>query len=160
MQVTAQHRSSSETRIALAYARAFAFVAAVSLLAALSMAAQSVHSPEKGSSDRKAILDALRIPVERDLKQKIVFVADDFKVQGSWAFVGGRPTTPTGGKPNLKNTAWKDAEDLFDNNFFGLLQKRSGRWRVVAYALGCTDVCYLDWWRRHKAPKAIFPHTE
>ena len=122
--------------------------------------AQSVYAPEKGSAERKAILDALRIPVERDLKQKIVFVTDDFKVQGAWAFVGGRPTTTSGGKPNLKKTAWAGQEDMFDDNFFGLLRKRAGKWRVIAHALGCTDVCYLDWWRLHKAPRAIFPHTE
>ena len=124
------------------------------------VAAQAIYSPEKGSPERKAILDVLRVPVERDLKQKIVFVADNFKVQGNWAFVSGEPTTPSGGRPNLKGTAWEEAEDLFDDNFFGLLQKRSGKWRVVAYALGCTDVCYLEWWREHKAPRAIFPHTQ
>lgn len=58
---------------------------------ALSAGAQTAYEPVKGSPERKAILDALRTPVERDLKQKIVFVADDFKVQGNWAFVGGRP---------------------------------------------------------------------
>lgn len=127
---------------------------------ATSLSAQSGYTPEKGSPERKLILDALRIPVERDLKQKIVFVADDFKVQGDWAFVSGRPTTPAGENPNLNNTAWDGQEDMFDHNFFGLLRKRAGKWRVVAYALGCTDVCYLDWWSRYKAPKAVFPHTE
>jgi hypothetical protein len=122
--------------------------------------AQTPYTPEKNSPERKAILDALRIPVERDLKQKIVFVTDNFKVQGNWTFVSGRPTTPSGGRPNLKGTAWEDAQDMFDDNFFGLLRKRNGKWRVVAYALGCTDVCYTDWWKRHNAPKAIFPYTE
>lgn len=131
----------------------------VILAAAFFASAQSVYSPEKGSVERKAILDALRVPVERDLKQKIVFVTDDLKVQGNWAFAHGRPTKPDGSQPNLKNTAWSDAEDLFDNNFFGLLRKSNGKWRVITHALGCTDVCYLDWWKRYKAPKAIFPHT-
>src|SRR6185436_20448326 len=102
------------------------------LVTSFGASAQSAHTPEKGSPERKAILDALRVPVERDLKQKIVFVADHFKVQGSWAFVGGRPTTPAGGRPNLKGTAWEDAEDMFDDNFFGLLRKRNGKWAVVA----------------------------
>lgn len=122
--------------------------------------AQPPYTPEKNSPERKAILDVLRVPVERDLKQKIVFVTDDFKVQGNWTFVSGRPTTPSGGRPSLKGTAWDGSEDMFDNNFFGLLRKRNGKWRVVAYALGCTDVCYSHWWRQHKAPKSIFPHTE
>jgi hypothetical protein len=130
------------------------------LALAITASAQSVYTPDKGSPERKAILDALRVPVERDLKQKIVFVTDDLKVQGTWAFVSGRPTKPDGGAPNLANTAWADAEDLFDNNFFGLLRKSGGKWRVVTHALGCTDVCYLDWWSKYKAPKAIFPYTE
>lgn len=123
-------------------------------------AAQSVYTPEKGSAERTAILDALRVPVKKALKQDIVFVTDNFNVQGSWAFVSGRPTTPSGERPSLKGTAWDGEEDLFDDNFFGLLRKRNGRWTVVTHALGCTDVCYADWWKRYKAPKAIFPYAE
>ena len=137
-----------------------AFGLTLCLFAATLVSAQGVYTPDKGSAERKAILDTLRLPVERELKQKIVFVTEDFKVQGTWAFVGGRPTTPTGDDPDLKNTKWAGQEDVFDDNFFGLLRKRAGKWRVVTYALGCTDVCYVDWWRRHKAPKAIFPYTE
>lgn len=122
--------------------------------------AQSVNTPEKGSAERTAILNALRIPVEKALKQKVVFLTDNFKVQGNWAFVSGEPQTPSGGKPDLKGTAWDGDEDLFDDNFFGLLKKTGGKWKVVTHALGCTDVCYADWWRRYKAPKAIFPYSE
>lgn len=122
--------------------------------------AQQVYTPEKGSPERAAILNAVRVPVERDLKQGIVFVTDNFKIKGNWAFVSGRPTTPSGGRPNLKGTKFDGYEDMFDDNFFGLLKKTGGKWKVVAHALGCTDVCYADWWRRYKAPKAIFPYTE
>ena len=121
---------------------------------------QATTTPERSSPVRKAIMNSLRVPVERDLKQKIVFVTDDFKILANWAFVSGRPTTPSGGAPNLKGTAWEGSEDMFDNNFFGLLKNDGGKWKVVAYALGCTDVCYADWWRKYKAPKQIFPHTE
>lgn len=124
--------------------------------------AQTVYEPEKGSPERKAILDALRIPVERDLKQKIVFVADNFKVQGTWAFVGGSPQSANGEAPDYSRTKYADAYEsgAFDNNFFALLRKTSGRWKVTTYAIGCTDVCYADWWRRYRAPKAIFPYSE
>lgn len=131
------------------------------LMVNLSAFAQDVpHTPAKGSAERAAILSALRIPVEKDLKQKIVFVTQDFNVQGDWAFVSGEPTTPDGKRPNLKGTAWEEAEDIFDDNFFGLLRKRGGKWRVVTHALGCTDVCYAEWWRRFKAPKTIFPYAD
>ena len=131
------------------------------LLVLLSMSAfsQSIYSPEKGSPERKAIFDALRVPVEKDLKQKIVFVADNLKVQGNWAFASGRPTKPDGSRPDLSNTAWKGEDDLFDDNFFGLLRKTAGKWKVVRYALGCTDVCYAEWWKETRAPKTLFDIT-
>jgi hypothetical protein len=124
--------------------------------------AQTAHTPEKGSPERKAILDALRVPVEKELKQKIVFAIDDFKVLGNWAFIGGQPQSEDGNKPNYTGTPYEEAVDsgMFDNNFFALLQKTGGKWRVVTHAIGCTDVCYATWWKDHKAPKAIFPYTE
>jgi hypothetical protein len=137
-------------------------VIAIALLGATTAAAQSVYTPEKGSTERKTILDALRTPVERDLKQKVVFVADEFRVLGNWAFVSGSPQSTNGEKPDYSKTKYRDAVDAgaFDNNFFALLKKSAGNWRVVTYAIGCTDVCYTDWWRRYRAPKAIFPYTE
>lgn len=122
--------------------------------------AQVAYTPEKGSAERTAILAALRVPVEKTLKQDIVFVTDHFSVNGTWAFVSGQPTTPSGGKPGLKGTVFAGDEDMFDDNFFGLLRKTGGKWKVVTHALGCTDVCYLDWWKKYKAPKSIFPYTE
>ncbi|MGB7203087.1 MAG: hypothetical protein WBD16_12615 [Pyrinomonadaceae bacterium] len=136
------------------------FINILVLIFATLVYSQQVYTPEKGSADRKVILDALRVPVEKQLKQRIVFVIDSFKVQGSWAFVSGQPMTPSGGKPNLEGTVFDGEENMFDDNFFGLLKKTGGKWKVITHALGCTDVCYVDWWRRYKAPKAIFPYTE
>lgn len=122
-------------------------------------AAQIAHEPKKGSTERKAIVDALRVPVECDLKQKIVFTADHLRVSGGWAFLSGTPQTPTGGRPNYTNTKYRAAveSEAFDNNVFALLKRTSGKWRVIKYALGCTDVCFLDWPTIHRAPKSIFP---
>ena len=136
------------------------FAALVTLAFAAEAVAQRVYTPEKGSAERSAILAALRVPVEKDFKQKIVFVIDNFNVQGTWAFVSGTPQTADGEAPDLRGTVFEGEEDFYDNNFFGLLRKTSGKWRVVTVAIGCTDVCYATWWRDHRAPKAIFPYTE
>lgn len=135
---------------------------AVIAAAAIAAAAQNVYTPEKGSAERKAILDALRLPVEKQLKQSIVFAADNFNVAGNWAFIGGQPQTPSGGSPDYSGTSYAEAkrEGFFDNNIFALLKKTAGKWKVVTYQIGCTDVCYADWWKRYKAPKAVFPYTE
>jgi hypothetical protein len=138
--------------------------AAMALMLASAMLAysQAVYTPEKGSAERREIMDALRVPVEKELGQKIVFAADDFRIYGNWAFLGGRPQTPSGTAPDYRRTPYEEARraGAFDNNIFALLRKSGGRWKVVKYAIGCTDVCYLDWWRRFKAPKQVFPFTE
>lgn len=118
--------------------------------------AQGVYTPEKGSPERTAILGALRVPVERSLKQKVVFVTDTFNVKGNWAFIAGRPQQPDGNSPDYSATPYADQGDAFDNNIFALLKKANGKWRVVKYAIGCTDVCYMEWDKTYKAPRDIF----
>ena len=139
-----------------------ASITLILLFTAAGTFAQSAYTPEKGSTERKTILDALRGPLERDLKQKIVFVTENFKVQGNWAYVDGVPQGAAGKDLDYSRTRYADQVEsgAFDHNFFALLKKTGGKWKITTYAIGCTDVCYLDWWRLHKAPKAIFPHTE
>jgi hypothetical protein len=121
--------------------------------------AQSAHTPAKNSAERTEILNALRVPVEKKLKQKISFSVSHFKVGRNWAFLSGEPQNARGGRPDYRKTPYRDAVDsgAFDNNIFALLKKTGGKWTVVTYAIGCTDVCYLEWQTDHKAPKAIFP---
>lgn len=132
------------------------------LVFAFSALAQKVYTPEKGSAERTAILSALRAPVEKDLKQKVQFNVDNFRVSGNWAFLSGAPQNMSGGRPNYRGTPYQEAIDagMFDNNFFALLRKTGGKWKVVTFAVGCTDVCYATWWKDYKAPKALFPYTE
>lgn len=134
----------------------------MAIAAVLSTSAQTPHTPEKGSAERKAILDALRGPVEKELRQKIVFSTDHFKVRGNWAFLSGSPRNASGGEPDYRNTNYWEQFDsgAFDNNFFALMRRSGGKWKIVIHAIGCTDVCYLDWWSKYKAPKAIFPFVE
>lgn len=124
--------------------------------------AQKVYTPEKGSAERTAIFNALRVPVEKELKQKIQFSVQNFKVQGNWAFLDGASQNMSGGEPNFKGTEYQGRIDVdaFDNNIFALFKKTGGKWKVVTYQIGCTDVCYLPWAKDYKAPKAIFPSSE
>lgn len=135
---------------------------AIVLVFACAAIAQKVYTPEKGSAERTAIFNALRAPVEKELKQKIQFAVNNFNVQGSWAFLDGEPQNLSGGRPNYKGTEYQEAIDagMFDNNFFALLKKTGGKWKVVVYQIGCTDVCYIPWQKDYKAPKAIFPYLE
>ncbi len=121
--------------------------------------------PEKTSSEREQIMDALRVPVEKELKQGIKFKVFDLNILDDWAYMGGEPLSKSGGKPNYKGTKYDDPADPDDlenmeNRIDALLQKKGGKWTVVKYNLGCTDVCYALWWKEFGAPKKIFPHTE
>jgi hypothetical protein len=140
------------------------FIAALFVIALFVMTsfAQSVHTPEKGSPERKAILDTLRAPVEVKLKQKVAFNTDAFNSNGTWAFVNGSLQDSKGSKLNYSKTVYAQAEKegMFDDNFQALLKKTGGKWKVVKYMIGCTDVCYATWWKDYRAPKAVFPYSE
>src|SRR5687768_10687331 len=91
----------------------------VILISAFAAFGQKVYTPEKGSAERKAILDALRVPVEKELKQKVQFSIGHFNVSGTWAFLSGEPQDASGNRPNYEGTEFQEAieADMFDNNF-------------------------------------------
>ena len=123
---------------------------------------RGVYTPKRNSPVRKQLMNTLRVPVERKLRQKIIFRVNDLKVYGDWAFLGGEPMARSGGKPNYRGTEFEEdvRSGMFDNNVFALFRKTGGRWTVVVHYIGCTDVCYAGWWKKHGAPKQIFPYTE
>ena len=135
----------------LTYALAF-------LLVAVSAFSADVHTPSKGDPERKAILDALRIPVRAELKKDVIFKVDRLKVQGDWAFLGGVPLQPDGSAMDYKGTIHMEAikEGAFDGGIFALLHKRDGKWKTVRFIIGATDVPYVDWSQEFKAPEEIF----
>jgi hypothetical protein len=119
--------------------------------------AQGTDTPAENSPESAAVLKALSVPVSKDLKQNITFSTEKIKVQGNWAFVAGQAKNAEGGAPNWKLTKYQEFIDSgdFEDNLFALLKKTNGKWRVVTYMMNCHDVCYLDWDKRYKAPKAI-----
>jgi len=89
-------------------------------------AQDALHSPPAGSPERKAIMDALRIPVEKELKQNVVFVTQSLKVESGWAFLSGKPQQKNG-KPvdySITEYSGRVEDGMFDDNIFALLQRR------------------------------------
>jgi hypothetical protein len=41
-----------------------------------------------------------------------------------------------------------------------LLKKRDGKWKVLQFTIGPTDVPWGCWWKEFKAPKEIFSYVE
>ena len=122
--------------------------------------AQKVLStPKPGSAERAAIMDCLRAPVQKELKRKAVFEIKHLKVQNGWAFLTGVPRQPDGAAMEYRGTPYADARraGAFDDWICALLHRQSGKWRVVTYVIGATDVAWWGWDRKYKAPAAIFP---
>ena len=117
-----------------------------------------VSTPRSGDRERRAILDALRVPVEKELGPKLVFKVDHLKVQGGWAFLRGVPQRPGGRAVDYKGTVYAQAREdgVFDDWVCALLRKRGGKWQVVKYVIGATDVPYVGWDEEFGAPAAIF----
>ena len=120
------------------------------------------YVPEKGSTERKAIVDALRAPVEKQLKQPVIFKIDHLKVQNNWAFLIGRPQKPDGSAIDYTNTVYQEAVDsgAFDDGVVALLRNINGKWTVKQYVIGATDVPYVDWDKKYRAPKGIFKQDD
>jgi hypothetical protein len=124
----------------------------------LLFAQQRAYTPTVGSAERKALLDALRCSVQQEIKTPVVFKVDHMKVQDGWAFIRGVPQQPSGKPLSYSGTRYKTAieEGFFDDWFCALLQKQQGKWKVVTYEIGATDVPYLGWEQQYHAPPGIF----
>ena len=96
------------------------------------------------SSERKAVLDALRPKVEAKLGPDVEFVVALLRIEDGWAFVIADPQRK-GGRPM---DGWRIFGEHFGNmdglRTEAVLRKRNGRWIVVDWGIGATDVWYCD----------------
>ena len=148
-------RQKSRVKSVLAIALGLMFLASLS-----AAYAGTYTTPQRGSPERKAIMNALRIPVQKVLGQKVVFVVDILNVGEGWAFLFGRPQQPSGKKIDYRNTPY--AEDvkigMFDDSISALLRNKGSGWRVVTYDIGATDVVWETWAEDYGAPGELFAH--
>lgn len=135
-------------------------VLAAALLAAVPAAAQTgPYTPAQGSPERKAIVDALRLPVSRMLKGPVAFAISYLKVHRKWALLIAVPRRPTGEAIDYSDTKWaaKVRHLDFKDEIVALMRQRGTRWRVVWYEIGRQDPPWGDWAKRYRAPGGIFP---
>jgi hypothetical protein len=86
------------------------------LVLPLRLAAQ-VHTPPRGSAERREILDALRTEMRRFDPRPVVFVVRVLRVHGGWAWLEAQPQSPDGRNRYEGETA--------------LLRRSAGRWSVA-----------------------------
>ena len=116
-------------------------------------------TPKMGSPERKAVLDAARVPVEKDLGQAVVFQVKTLRVTPEWAFVYGTPKRPDGRPVDYSKSIYaEDAKgDAFSGQAAVLLARDGGGWRLVTYSVGFTDVVWDSWDEEFGAPAWLWP---
>jgi hypothetical protein len=121
----------------------------LTLITALARA--EVYQPKPGSPERKAIMDALRLPVSSYVGNGVTFTGT-VEVSGTWAkFTGG--AAPTDGKAPKGDKAEEMELDLF-----ALLRKEGGQWKVLSWAFSGDISAYEDALKKFpKAPKDLMP---
>jgi len=136
------------------------FSSAVLVMASLGLAssgaAQTLREPAKGSSERAAILDALRPAVEAEMRGSVEFVVTTMRATPNWAFVQVEPQRPGGGAIDLAQTGFRDDADMMDGStVFALVSFQGGRWNLVDHVVGPTDVAYAGWSERYGVPARL-----
>jgi len=113
---------------------------------------------ERGSPERKAILDVVRASVQRRLGIKVIFVVERLAVFGDWAFAGLRPRTETGGRIDYRRTLYaKYFDPEQDSDTVDVLLRRHGAtWAIVEEAFLPTDVVWVEWETKYKLPRQLF----
>lgn len=118
-------------------------VITLSLGSSLSIFGQA-YTPKAGSSERTAILDVVRKPLEKAVLQKVVFVVDQLKVDEEWAFLIATPQAEEGGKIKYTGTEFEEEARDADELTVALLKKEAGSWTLVEHAYFTTDVWSID----------------
>lgn len=124
------------------------------------LAMERTYTPEPGAAERKEIIDALRSVIEKELEKPVIFQIDTLNVQNGWAFLVGIPLEESGRRIDYQGTPYQESINarIFDDWICALLRKEENgiHWRVVAYALGATDVPFIGWAERYHVPFNIF----
>jgi phage gp45-like len=109
-----------------------------------------VATPAPGTSERKAIMDAMRGPVAAHVGKAIEFTGDLLSHEG-WARFSGNVATKDGTTPENENAAF-----MLELDFFALLkQDYEGKWQVMSWGFSGDIGARLE--AAEKFPDASWP---
>ena len=135
-----------------------AILASAAVFPATRAEAQSIVLVQRGSPERKAILDVVRAPVERRLGISVIFEVERLAVFGDWAFAEVHPRTEAGGRIDYRRTRYaRDYIPYLDSDLVLALLHRNGvSWIIVQEAFLPTDVVWEEWVKSYKLPRRLF----
>lgn len=117
-----------------------------------------VYTPERGSVERNAMMDAFRVPVTRAIGGPVIFTNVQIRAVDGWAFVQADPSSPRG-EPLMDRYRARTGDDNHTDHVVGLLRWNGSRWLVVAVEIGPTEYPYR-WQDQHGAPRRIYPWNQ
>ncbi|WP_417667888.1 hypothetical protein [Roseibium sp.] len=116
------------------------------------------YTPQRGSAERKALMDAARVPIGNELGQRVIFVVSVLRTDGNWAYLQGTPVQPNGKPLNWLRTPfaadWR--ADVMSDVVMVLMRKSGSSWQVMDYVIGPTDVHWYGWLDVYGLPEAFF----
>lgn len=113
-------------------------------------AAQDWYEPQRGSAERKELMNAIRPTAEQIFGAPVEFVIRDLRVSGNQAFASVIAQRPGGGGIDIVQTpGWQSGYFMPDADWTGgqaLLLRAGSGWAPVEVLFGATDV----WWSEPK----------
>lgn len=91
----------------------------------------------------------------RDFNQPVSLQVDTLQTSGDWAWAVVTPKTPSGAPVDFSKTRYAGVDLDGGGQTYLLLQKNASGWTVRDFAVGPTDVAYMDWPQRYGAPAAL-----
>lgn len=119
--------------------------------------AQAPYTPPSGSAERKAIMDVLRVPCEKDLRQKVIFRVQHLRLIGDWALARVVPLRPDGSDVDYSKTKYREDNEqgVFDGEGEALLRRSGGQWKLLEWRFGASDTEVPEWFAKYHAPSAL-----
>lgn len=119
------------------------------LLLALPLPALAWEEPARGTPLRADLMDAIRPLLEWHLGPPIEIVVHSLRVQGDRAFVSGYAQRPGGVAIDMERTPMARRGEYYpeasDGTTIQALLQQSGRmWVPVHWAVGATDVWFME----------------
>jgi hypothetical protein len=111
---------------------------------------------------KKAALEALNATITKKMTLTTQLELADYQTYANYAFVVAAVRQANGKPVDFTKTPFKKEYQggVFSEDVFGVLKYDNGKWKVIDYSLGATDVPYGCWWKEHNIPKALFKKYE
>lgn len=107
-----------------------------------------IYTPPAGSAERVELMNALRNAVRSELGGEAIFVVDELRSDGQWAFGILEPQWRDG------STIRKERTPIYQRNpdfpldglrTEAIWRKDGNRWRIYQHSIGATDVWWLEY---------------